>query len=291
MNFEILTDSSCNLPEETIEQLGLHIVSLSYILGDEEEKRSYVKGQTFDLKGFYDALKAKIPAKTSQVTPEQAREVCRPIFEAGKDLLYVGFSSGLSGTYNAVRLALEEFKDEFADRKIYFVDTLSASAGQAHLVREACKMRDEGKSIEETHSWIEGVKMKLCYFFTVDDLWHLQRGGRLSTGKALVGSLLSVKPILIVNNEGKLVPVGKAKGRRKSLDNLVERMSEKIDLTLGSKVYIIHSDALTDAEYLSEQVLAKYKDVETEFVYLEPVIGTHTGPGVCALVFMGNERE
>ena len=291
MNFEILTDSSCNLPEETIEKLGLNIVSLSYIMGDEEEKRSYVKGQVFDLKGFYDALKAKIPAKTSQVTPEQAREVCRPILEAGKDLLYVGFSSGLSGTYNAVRLALEEFKDEFTDRKIYFVDTLAASAGQAHLVLEACKMRDEGKSIEETHAWIEENKMKLCHFFTVDDLWHLQRGGRVSAGKALVGTMLSVKPVLIINNEGKLVPVGKAKGRKKSLDYLLEKMEQKIDTTAGNKVYIIHSDALADAEYLSEKVLEKHKDLETVTVYLEPVIGTHTGPGVCALVFMGDERE
>ena len=291
MNFEILTDSSCNLPEVTIEQLGLHIVSLSYILGDEEEKRSYVKGQTFDLKGFYDALKAKIPAKTSQVTPEQAREVVRPILEAGKDLLYVGFSSGLSGTYNAVRLALEEFKDEFSDRKIFYADTLAASAGQARLVLEACKMRDCGKSIEETHAWLEENKMKVCHFFTVDDLWHLQRGGRLSAGKAFIGTLLSVKPILIVNNEGKLIPIGKAKGRKKSLDYLLEKMEEKIDTLASNKVYIIQSDALSDAEYLSEQVKAKYKDFETEIVYLEPVIGTHTGPGVCALVFMGKERE
>jgi len=291
MNFEILTDSSCNLPEDKIEQLGLHIVSLSYIMGDDEEKRSYVKGQTFDLKGFYDALKAKIPAKTSQVTPEQAREVCRPILESGKDLLYVGFSSGLSGTYNAVRLALEEFKEEFADRKIYFVDTLAASAGQAHMVIETCKMRDEGKSIEETHAWVEENKMKLCHFFTVDDLWHLQRGGRVSTGKAFVGTLLSVKPILIVNNEGKLVPIGKAKGRKKSLDYLLERMEEKIDPLASSKIYIIHSDALADAEYLAEQVKSKHKGLETEIVYLEPVIGTHTGPGVCALIFMGKNRE
>ena len=291
MNFEILTDSSCNLPESTIDQLGLHIVSLSYIMGDDEEKRSYVKGQTFDLKGFYDALKAKIPAKTSQVTPEQARDVCRPIFEAGKDLLYVGFSSGLSGTYQAVCLALEEFKEEFPDRKIYYTDTLAASAGQAHLVQEACKMRDDGKSIEEAHAWIEDNKMKLCHFFTVDDLWHLQRGGRLSASKALMGTMLSIKPVLIVNNEGKLVPVGKAKGRKKSLDYLLERMEEKIDTAAGNKVYIIHSDALGDAEYLSERVLEKHKGFEIEIVYLEPVIGTHTGPGVCALVFMGKERE
>ncbi|MDR2183475.1 MAG: DegV family protein [Clostridiales bacterium] len=290
MNFEILTDSGCNLPEEKIEQLGLHIVSMAYVLGD-EEKLSYVKGQKFDHKAFYDALKNKISAKTSQVSPEQAREVCRPIFEAGKDLLYVGFSSGLSGSFNAVRLVLDEFKEEFPDRKIFFTDTLAASAGQLHFVLEACKMRDEGKSIEETHAWLEDNKMKLCHYFTVDDLWHLQRGGRVSTGKAFMGTLLSVKPILIINNEGKLVPVGKAKGRKKSLDYLLERMEEKIDPLACNKVYIIHSDALADAEYLSEQVLAKYEGFETHYVYLEPVIGTHTGPGVCALIFMGKERE
>lgn len=290
MSFQILTDSSCNLTEDVIEQLGLHIVSLAYIMGD-EEKFSYVKGQVFNHKEFYDALKAKISAKTSQVTPEQAREVARPVLEGGNDLLYVGFSSGLSGTYNAVCVALKELQEEFADRKILFVDTLAASAGQAHFVRQACKMRDEGKAIEEAHRWIEDNKMNMCHVFTVDDLWHLQRGGRISVGKAFVGSLLSVKPILIVNNEGKLVPVGRAKGRRKSLDTILEKMAENIDLALSDMVYILHSDAEADAEYMAGQIKERHEGLKPEIVYLEPVIGTHTGPGVAAFVFMGKTRE
>jgi len=288
--YEIVTDSSCNLTEETIDQLGLHILSLSYIVND-VEKFSYIKGQVFNHKEFYEQLRSKASAKTSQVTPEQAREVCTPLLKEGKDLLYIGFSSGLSGTFNAVRVALEELKEEFPDRKILFEDTLSASAGQAHLVYIACKMREEGKSIEETHAWIAENKLKICHFFTVDDLWHLQRGGRLSLGKAAIGTLLSVKPILIVNNEGRLVPIGKAKGRKKSLDHLLEKMAEKIDPVASNKVYIIHSVAESDAGYLEEQVKAKHKGLETEIFHLEPVIGTHTGPGICALIFTGKERE
>jgi len=290
MSFEILTDSSCNLTESTIEKLGIHVASLSYIVND-VEKFAYQKGQEFDAKGFYDALRNKATAKTSQVTPEQAREIVRPILEQGKDLLYVGFSSGLSGTYNAVRLALEELKEEFADRKILHVDTLSASGGQAHWVLEAHKQREEGKPIEEVCKFIEDNRLKLCHWFTVDDLWHLQRGGRLSAGKALIGTMLSVKPLLIVNNEGKLIPMGKAKGRKKSLDALLDKMEQNIEPTLSPNVHIIHSMAENDAQYLADQIAEKHKGLVTNIYALEPVIGTHTGPGVAALVFMGKERE
>ncbi|MCL2396625.1 MAG: DegV family protein [Defluviitaleaceae bacterium] len=291
MSFKIVTDSSCNLKDEVIEQLGLEILTLFYIING-EEKKGYIKGQDFDYEGFYSQLQNKASAKTSQATPEQARELFKPIVEAGSDVLYIGFSSGLSGTFNAVRLALEELKEEYPDRKILYEDTLAASAGQAWLVLEACKMRDEGKSIEEVQNWIADSKMKLCHYFTVDDLWHLQRGGRLSAGKALMGSVLSVKPILIVNNEGKLVPIGKARGRKKSLDTLVEKMMENIDRAAASKVSIIHSVAYDDAEYLSQQVKERLDGFEVDIFHLEPVIGTHTGPGICALIFMAvNGRE
>ena len=290
MSFKIITDSSCNLSEEVIDQLGLEVITLSYIIND-EEKKSYVKGQVFDHVEFYDKLKNKASARTSQVTPQQATEFFKPILEQGHDVLYIGFSSGLSGTYSAVCLALEGLKEEFPDRKILTEDTLAASAGMSLIVLKACELRDEGKTMEEIQKWIADTKLKVCHYFTVDDLWHLQRGGRLSKGKALVGTVLNVKPILSVNDEGKLIPIGKAKGRKKSLDHLVEKMEQNIDLAANSTVFIIHAVAEDDANYLAQQVKARYKDMATQFVPLEPVIGCHAGPGVCALIFIGSKRE
>ena len=289
MSYQIVTDSSCNLTEEAIEKLGLHIMSLSYFLND-VEYLGYEKGKKFDHKAFYDQLANKVSAKTSQVTPVLAREICEPILKEGNDILYVGFSSGLSGTYSAVHLALEELKEEYPDRKIFSVDTLSASGGEAFFVRQACKMRDEGKSIEENAAWLEENKLKMRHNFTVDDLWHLQRGGRLSAGKALVGSMLNVKPILAMTTEGKLAPTGKARGRKKALDIIVDMVADDIDANNKPKIHIIHADALEDAKYLEQQVKDRY-GLETEIFFLDPVIGTHGGPGLAALIYMGKEKR
>lgn len=291
MSFKIITDSTCNFSEEAIEKLDLSVISLTYIING-KEFFGYEKGQKFNHKEYYELLKSKVSAKTGQATPQQARELVQPILEQGHDVLYVGFSSGLSGTYNAVCVALEELKQEFPDHKIFYTDTLGASAGMVLLLKQACKMRDEGKTVEETHKWLEDTRLKVSYFFTVDDLWHLQRGGRLSTAKAVMGSVLSIKPILIINNEGKLVPVGKAKGRKKSLDFLLDKMDENIDKPANSTVYIIHANVEEDAGYLAKQIKMRQKGMDVEIVHLEPVVGCHTGPGVAAVVFISkNGRE
>jgi len=287
MSFKIITDSSCNLPEETIESLGLNILTLAYFL-DDVEHLSYVPGQKFDYDEFYGKLKAKVPARTSQVTPPQARELIEPLVKEGNDVLYVGFSSGLSGTFSAVALTLEELKEEYPDRKILYVDTVAASAGQGMLVLETAKQRDEGKAIEEVHGWLESNKLNVCHYFTVDDLWHLHRGGRLSAGKALMGTMLSVKPILTVNEIGKLVPCGKAKGRKKSMDMLVDKAVEGADKT--KTIYVIYSFETSEAEYLAEQVKARIPGATTQAVRLEPVIGCHGGPGICAVIYFGSNR-
>jgi len=289
MSFKIITDSSCNLTEETIDELGLHILTLAYFVNDVEHL-SYIPGQKFDFDAFYGKLKEKASVRTSQVTPPQAREAIQPLLEEGHDVLYVGFSSGLSGTFSAVALTLEELKDEFPDRKILYVDTLAASAGQGMLVLETARQRDAGKPVEEVHAWLEANKLNVCHYFTVDDLWHLHRGGRLSAGKALMGTMLSVKPILCVNEIGKLVPVGKAKGRKKSLDFIVDKMAEGIDTSLCDTVYAIYSSDVADAEYLTEQAKARVPGIKSGHVRLEPVIGCHGGPGICALIYMGKNR-
>ena len=289
MSFKIITDSSCNLSEEVIDAKDLQVLSLAYFIND-VEYQGYVPGRKFNYDTFYNQLKEKPSVRTSQVTPPQARELIEPIVAEGHDVLYVGFSSGLSGTFSAVLLTLEELKEEYPDRKIFACDTLAASSGQGMLVLEACKHRDEGKTIEEAHAWLEANKLKVCHKLTVDDLWHLHRGGRVSAAKAVMGTMLSIKPILRINEEGKLVPDGKAKGRKKSLDFLVEKMAEAVDTSASSTVYAVYSADISDAEYLSEQAKAAKPGINTEIMRLEPVIGCHGGPGICALIYVGDNR-
>ena len=287
--FEIITDSSCNLAESIIDKLRIHILSLSYIVND-VSKPSYKEGEVFDYKFFYNQLRDKVKASTSQVTTQMALDAVRPLLEVGQDVLYVGFSSGLSGTYEAVAVALEELKLEFPERTILYEDTLTAALGQAHFVLEACRLRDEGKTIEEAHKFIADNKQKLTIWFTVDDLFHLKRGGRISAGKAIIGSALGVKPILKINEQGKLVPADKAKGRKKSLDYLVNKAVELALPKEGQTMYIVHGDCEIDANYVRDQIKEKIKVKDIMVNYLEPVIAVHAGPGVVGLIFTAASR-
>jgi len=292
MSYKILTDSSCNLTEADIDKMGLEVVSLNYIL-DGVEKPSYVKGQVFDHAAFYKKLSEKVPASTSQVTPQLAKTAIKAMLDDGHDVLYIGFSSGLSGTYSAVCLAMEELKDEYPQRTLLAEDTLSASAGMVMLLRHAVKLRDEGRTMQEVQQWVADNKLSVCYFFTADDLWYLHRGGRLSKGKALMGTLLSIKPIITLSNEGKLVSYSKAKGRKKAMDYLLEKMDEGADREMAAEhgIGIIYAGNDADAQVLAKQARSRIKGVPVELVHLEPVIGCHTGPGILAIVYMGAKRE
>jgi len=287
---QIVTDSCANLSHDVIEKLGLHVLSLAYIV-DGVERPAYVKGEKFDFDKFYSVIKSKTPASTSQVTPEQTKQMVRPILEAGDDVLYVGFSSALSGTFNAVRVAFEELKEEFPDRCLCAFDTMGATLGVGRFVLKAASMRDEGKSCKEIMAWLESNVQKLLHYFTVDDLFYLKRGGRLSAAKAIIGSALNVKPLLTMTSEGKLAPFGKAKGRKKAIDALVDTL-EFMDRELSENtVYLVHSDAAADAEYAANQIKEKYSGINVEYTALEPIVGTHTGPGVMAVLFMGNKER
>lgn len=289
-NFEIITDSCCNLTEEAIDKLDVHILSLAYIIND-VENFSYIKGQVFDNKAFYNKLRSKVKASTSQVTTTQAIELVKPLLEQGRDVLYIGFSSALSGTFSAVKVAFDQLKNEFVDRQIIAVDTLSAAAGQAILVKKTCKMRDEGKSIEDARTWLEDNKMKVCIWFTIDDLFYLQRGGRISGAKAVIGAMLSVKPILAFDNEGKLRPVGKAKGRKRSVDYLLDKLQEHLSPKEGQDVFVMHGNAPEEAELLKQRIEVSTKVNSVEIVFLEPVIAVHGGPGTMGVAFLGKERS
>ncbi|MCL2854655.1 MAG: DegV family protein [Defluviitaleaceae bacterium] len=289
MSFEIVVDSCFNLGVEYAEKNKLHVLSLAYIV-DGKEYAGYTPGKDIDYAAFYGRLREKAPASTAQITTVMADEMCRPIVEGGKDILYLGFSSGLSATFSAVSKGLEQLKTDFPDRKIYVVDTLTVTVGLGLLVEAACNMRDEGKTIEEVHTWIEENKQKVLHFFTVDDLFHLKRGGRLSATKALLGAALNVKPVLMVNPKGGLSPIGKAKGRKKALDGAIES-TQYVDANLFGKIFVVHGDVAEDAQYVVDGIKAKHPSIPVECYYLDPVIGVHAGPGVIAIIFMSSTKQ
>jgi DegV family protein with EDD domain len=213
-----------------------------------------------------------------------------PILKSGRDILSISFSSALSGTYNSARIAKEELQEKYPERKIIVIDSLSASMGQGLLVYHAAKRKQEGKSIEEVAKWVEENKLKLCHLFTVDDLNHLRRGGRLSPISAILGTILRVKPLLHVSIEGKLTVVSKSRGRHTSLDMLVQQMEKTIENPEGQTVFISHGDCLEEAEYVKEKMLAKLPIKDVVINYVGPVIGSHSGPGTIAIFYFGNDR-
>ena len=289
MSFEIITDSSCNLPDDLIDKYMLHVLSLVFRVND-KEYYSYIKGEKTELAQFYAMMRRKEHITTSLINPEVCRDMAIKLLDEGKDILYIGFSSALSATYQAVHITLEELKSSYPDRKILSVDTLGASLGQGLLVHHAVQLRNEGKTIEEIYQWLILNRFHLCHWFTVDDLFFLKRGGRISATTAIVGSMLGIKPILHMDNEGRLINVSKVRGRQKSLDALVERMAKTAIDPEEQVVFISHGDCIDDAKYVEKQIRDKLKVKDVLINYVDPVIGAHSGPGTIALFFLGTER-
>ena len=293
MNFEIVTDSSCNLTEELIEEYGLHILPLTFMAeGEDTVYTSYLKGRHTDLKQFYTMMREGKTFKTSLPNLADSEKLLRGLLDAGRDVLYIGFSSGLSGTYEATSLLLNSLSSEYPQCKIYHVDTLAASGGQGLLVWEAARMAREGASIEEVHAWVEDNKQKMGHWFTVDDLMHLYHGGRVSRTSAYAGTLLNIKPVLRVDEEGHLIAMEKMRGRKKSLNALVDHMAETALEPVGEQpVYINHADCLEDAEYVAGLIRERWGNQNVIVNYIDPVIGAHTGPGCVALFFPAKGRQ
>jgi DegV family protein with EDD domain len=289
MKFEIITDSSANLTDTLIEKYDLKIISLSYFIG-EEEYLSYKEGVKTDYSEFYARIRKKEEARTSLANYEECMRVLRPIAESGRDILYIGFSSALSGTFQNVSNCMQELRTKHPDQKMLCVDSLSASMGEGLLVYHALELAQRGATIEETLEWVENHKMNICQWFTVDDLFFLKRGGRLSGAAALAGSLLEIKPILHIDEEGRLVMVSKVKGRKKSLNALVQHMEETVVKIKPQKIFIAHGDCLEDAQYLADGIKAKLGLEDIEINYVDPVIGVHSGPGTIALFYYGKTR-
>ena len=289
MSYTIVTDSSCNLTAKMIDDYGLEIISLKYFAG-ETAFESYTKGVDPDFKAFYNMARKKEPLSTTLASPDICEQTFEKILEKGEDLIYIGFSSGLSGTFQVAYNVLEELKEKYPERKIYCVDSLAASLGQGLLVHYAVNKKNEGATIEELFNWLNENKLNLCHWFTVDDLFYLKRGGRVSGTAAVMGTVLSIKPVMHVDDNGKLIPKAKVIGRKRAIEMLVSKMKETAINPSEQTVFISHGDCIEDAEFLADLV-KKELGVKDVFIhYIEPVIGCHSGPGTLALFFMGTHR-
>ena len=287
--FEIVTDSSANLTDELIEQYQLPILSLT-VRVEGQEYVSYVKGHKSDIKPIYDKMRQKKPVETSAANPGQCHDIFEELLKAGKDLLYIGFSSGLSGTYQTASMQLEDLRGKYPERKIRHVDSLAASMGEGLLVWHACQLREQGKSLDEVYQWVLENRLHLCHWFTVDDLFHLKRGGRISSATAVLGTMLSIKPVMHVDDEGHLTKVGTARGRNASLKALVDHMAETAIDPAGQTVFISHGDCEEDANKVAEDVKRRFGVQTVVLNNVGPVIGAHSGPGTVALFFLGRHR-
>lgn len=290
MAYEIVTDSSANLTDQMYEEYGIHVLPLRFML-DGQEFVSYEKGKQSNLKEFYDVMRQGSLYTTSLPYPDKSEETLRSILDAGNDVLYIGFSSGLSGTFEATQMIMQGLKEEYPERTLLSVDTLSAAGGQGLLVLHAAEMKQNGATIEEVHSWVEENKLKVGHWFTVDDLMFLFHGGRVSKTSAWAGTLLKIKPVLHVDDEGKLIPMQKIRGRKKSLEALFETMEQTaLEPVSDQYVFISHGDCDQDVDYLEQLIEEKWHPKKIFRNILDPVIGAHTGPGLVALFFMADHR-
>lgn len=286
--FKLVTDTTADLPKSFLQEQNIGCMFLSYMIDGEK----YGEGHEMEEKEFYDRMRSGLMPTTSQVNPEEAKKYFKEYLKESREILYLAFSSGLSGTYNSARMAAEELMEEEPGCTIRVVDTKCASMGEGLIVYKAALLRNQGKSMEETAAWVEEHVPHLVHVFTVDDLNHLYRGGRVSRTAAVIGSIAGIKPILHVDDEGHLVPVSKARGRKKSLHMLVDYMEEHMGSYASENdiVFISHGDALSDVEAVKEEIQERFGIRKFMIHSIGPTIGTHSGPGTIALFFLGEKR-
>ncbi|MCI6004711.1 MAG: DegV family protein [Blautia sp.] len=287
-NYVITTDNNSDLPESYYSEYGIGCTYLSYSMNGV----NYTHENFLQVHEFYESMRNGALPTTAQVNPEDARNMLEPYLKEGLDILHIAFSSGLSGTYNSTKIAADELAEKYPDRKIIVIDSLAASLGQGLLIHYAQKKKEAGEDMESVAAWVEEHKNNIVHLFTVDDLNHLYRGGRVSKTTAFVGSMLNIKPVMHVNEEGKLIAIGKIRGRKKSILELARLMDEKIGSYKEScdTIFISHGDCEDDARFLEAKIKEKY-NINT--VIINPVgatIGAHSGPGTLALFFLGDMK-
>jgi len=285
--YTFFVDSSCDTPAEYLELWGAKNIDLTFRFVDSSTE---YRNSEIDVKEFYQSLRDGRDAKTSAVNVETFKLAFEPELVEGRDVMYLAFSSGLSTTFNSARLAALELSEKYPDRKVIVTDSLCASTGYGMLVYLTTKKLKEGATLEEAAEYAESMRPHMCHWFTVDDLNFLHRGGRVSAVAAFVGTAIGIKPVLYMNDEGKLISRFNVRGRKKAIKSLAEKMGElALDISEGP-VYICHGDCEDDAVYLAELVKSMY-GLEVEIItYTGPVIGCHSGPGTLALFFLGKER-
>ena len=285
MSYQIITDSCCDLTQQQYDALGVACVPLSVVYKGESHSNF---SDPAAVKAFYDELRSGVTASTSAVNPDGWAEQMEQALKAGMDVLVLAFSSGLSTTYQSAVIAAKDLQEVYPDRKILVVDTLCAALGQGLLVWYACKKRDEGMDIQALYNWVEEHKLSICHWVTVDDLSHLKRGGRISATTAMVGTMLNIKPIIYVDNDGHLINTAKVRGRKAAMELLATKLEETA--TDKDIAFIAHGDCPEDAAALEKLIREKYGVKEVITGYVGPVIGAHTGPGVLVVFFMGTHR-
>lgn len=288
MAYIIVTDSGSDLTRQFAAAEELAFLPLSFTVGEKEYSNE--GDDCLAPAEFYAQVRAGSMPRTAQVNPELAEQRLETYLKQGISVLYLSFSSALSGSYQTVVMVADGLNEKYPNAKIIVVDTLCASLGQGLLVSMALDLKRGGKTIEEVAEWLEENKLHLCHYFTVDDLFHLHRGGRVSKTAAVFGSLLGVKPVLHVDDQGRLIPVSKVRGRRQSLDALVDRMKKHVGRFENKTVFISHGDCIDDANYVRDKVKKEFGIQNIMVDFIGPVIGSHSGPGTVALFFLGETR-
>lgn len=287
--YRIFTDATADLSPELQEGLPpIEVIPMQVEIGGKEYTYGSPEGIT--AQEFYRLQREGNFASTSQINPAAYFQYFEPWLRQGTDILYLCFSSGLSGTYQSASLAIEELKAEYPERQIICIDTLGASVGEGFLVREAARMQTNGLTIEELADWIVLRRLMVCHWFTVDTFTHLKHGGRVSATAAVMGTALQIKPLLHVDEEGKLQAVEKPRGRNKAIAAQSARMEQGWMPEMGKSVLIGHADDLATAELLKKKIIERFPDADIHIAYIGPIIGAHTGPGAVALFYWGSNR-
>lgn len=288
-DFVLMTDSCCDLTAEMADQLGLVVLPLTFQMGD-ETYHNWLDGRELSFRDFYSRIREGQLGTTSAASIGSFQQVMRQVLDSGKDILYIAFSSALSTTYQSAVIAANDLKEELPDRQILVVDSLCASQGQGLLMYLCAQQKAAGKSIEEVRDFAEATRGKVCHWFTVDDLNHLKRGGRINATTALFGTMLSIKPVMHVDDEGRLIPVSKARGRKASILALVDHMEQTAIDPAHQTIFITHGDCEDDARFLADEITRRFGVTDIHINFVGPVIGNHSGPGTLALFFLGKER-
>lgn len=287
MSFEIMTDTSANLPTPMTKEKNIKVIPLSYVV--DGAAHVCLDTEDFDYKGYYDTMKQGNLVTTSQINPQKYMDEMEPILRDGKDILFVGMSAGISGSFASATIAQEQLQEEYPDRKIRLVDSMGASLGEGLLVLKAVECRDRDMSLDDTADELLRRRMNIYQLFTVDDLMYLRRGGRLSNAAALVGVLLHIKPLLKGNEHGKIVSFAKIRGRKAVIEQLAKHYDELAVSPETQVVGISHCNCREDAERLAELIKRNRPPMEIRIVEHEPVTGSYLGPGGLAIYFAGDE--